>query len=134
MAGWLVGIVGLILFGLVRLVLPIGLVVAAIMLFDRVTMPWWLLAMAFLFEIPAGFASFSKGLLFQGARGDTINGILSVITFGFIAWSFWHYGWETGYVTLVVVFKGGALGKHLSSNAERILAVVEGMEERHGRL
>lgn len=130
MVGWLGAILGLILFGVVRLVLPIGLVVAAIMLIDRVTMPWWLLAMVFLFEIPAGFASFSKGFWFQGARGDAINGILSVITFGFIAWSFWQFGWETGFVTTVVVFSGSALGKHLNANAGRIFAVAENMEER----
>ena len=82
-------------------------------------MPWLYLILTFLVSIIAGFALFSRGAVYRTALGQIIQGILSLICFGFIVWAFWHYGWKTGLAETFVIFIGATVGQSILNGLTR---------------
>lgn len=75
--------------------------------------PWLYFLVTFLFSVVTGVAIFSKGSVFQTLQGQVLQGVLSIISLGFIGWAFWTYGGIVGCVELFIVFFGAGLGKDL---------------------
>jgi hypothetical protein len=82
-------------------------------------MPWPYLILTFIFAVPTGFALFSQGAFFHSAAGQVIQGILSMICFGFIGWAFWQYGWKIGLLEVFVIFVGSNVGLSILMNMQR---------------
>jgi ABC-type uncharacterized transport system permease subunit len=81
--------------------------------------PWLYFLLTLPVAIITGFAAFSRGAVFQRAAGQIIQGVLSIICFGFIVWAFWHYGWKAGLAELFVVFIGANIGQLILNSVAR---------------
>ena len=84
-------------------------------------MPWLYFALTFVASVIAGLALFSRGAVLRTTGGQVIQGILSLICFGTIAWAFWHYGWKVGLAQVFVVFIGANVGQSVLKSLARRL-------------
>ena len=84
-------------------------------------MPWTYFALTFIAAIVAGFTLLGRGAVFRTAAGQVIQGLVSLVCFGFIAWAFWHYGWRVGLAELFVIFIGANVGQSILNSFVRRL-------------
>ena len=76
-------------------------------------MSWLYFILTLPVAIITGFAIFSQGALYRRAAGQILQGVLSIICFGFVGWAFWHYGWKAGIAELFLIFIGANIGQSI---------------------
>jgi ABC-type uncharacterized transport system permease subunit len=82
-------------------------------------MPWLFFTFCILIGIPVGFASFSKGAFFTKKEGKIVVGILTWISFGFVALGFYLYGWKIGIATVFLILAASNIGLTILKKMER---------------